>query len=997
MTMALGCPEPMPILTDEEPSTAQDLVVEPIIEDATVDVADESIPDVDQVDVIDVLLTDNVQDPIEEVTLECGPRAYPQAGACVCNDEYLESSEGDCVLCFENSHCGDQVCIANTCRPCLQHTECGPDRFCGERGQCASSAPTCLVEDDRRCANHALQYCHDGLWVDDTTGECPAGCDDLTGECYDDINVGWIGGHCMSSTDCDRISAGAICLSPDDGFRGGMCSQPCAQICPAQGQPTDSPAYCIDSSGLLEGSLCVSGCDYETYTDAGCRPGYECRHYSLVSGESDQMICLPINWLFDPSRRFKYGTMVADVSESTALLWTQSGDVETSLVVHYGLEPDVLSSQASGQSEQSRGFTTEVSLSDLQPSTQYFYQVVLDGWVTSPLGRFQTAPALTGEDETVQFLVSSEIAVHGIPLNRFDIFDSMRELEADFFVSLGGWPWVDHVAVLFETVTGSSHDVMVDAYRDEYQNHRSDSRLINFLRDQAVFAIFNDQEVRDDWDANYISRRSNIVAAALQVWQEWFPVDADVAGEFYRSFRWGELEFFILDVRTMRSARIDFDDATKTMLGNEQYSWLVDSLVASDAVFKFVLTTVPLDFATTDQDSWTGYSTERNTLLQTIINNDLEGVIFLSADQRWFSANHHNVGLKEFQVGPLTAGVRSPPTPDPLHAASVIAEHNFGRITYTPTDGGRLLFEGFAANGDLLYSEIIPAGRGQVEVDANLASGFTLCSASSSDQPCAHIFSGTTPALFEYATPGPYQISWQPLGSYSTPAAERLLLQDGQTIRFEGDYIGGLLPFADSFDDELAWVAVDEGGLYAPSRWELQEYDGETVLAQLSNIHDLYTSLSTEDSLNPDHIPKLGTLAFAGNSEWTNYELNARFTTSDDDAVGFLVRYRDQDNYYRFSLDHERRYARLVRRFEGEFELLEELIFEDDDIPYGLDEWTSIRLRAHEDTLQAFIGAREVISVTDDSEDRIEDGAVGLYCWSGEGVYFDDISVVATE
>ncbi|NIS81968.1 MAG: hypothetical protein GTO14_17565, partial [Anaerolineales bacterium] len=44
--------------------------------------------------------------------------------------------------------------------------------------------------------------------------------------------------------------------------------------------------------------------------------------------------------------------------------------------------------------------------------------------------------------------------------------------------------------------------------------------------------------------------------------------------------------------------------------------------------------------------------------------------------------------------------------------------------------------------------------------------------------------------------------------------------------------------------------------------------------------------------------------------------------SGDDDAIGLMFRYKDKDNYYRFSMDRERKYRRLVKKVGGKYSLL---------------------------------------------------------------------------
>ena len=52
-------------------------------------------------------------------------------------------------------------------------------------------------------------------------------------------------------------------------------------------------------------------------------------------------------------------------------------------------------------------------------------------------------------------------------------------------------------------------------------------------------------------------------------------------------------------------------------------------------------------------------------------------------------------------------------------------------------------------------------------------------------------------------------------------------------------------------------------------------------------------------------------------ANWTDYRLSVYLRSADDDAIGVVFRYLDADYYYRFSMDRQRKYRRLVRVING--------------------------------------------------------------------------------
>ncbi len=308
---------------------------------------------------------------------------------------------------------------------------------------------------------------------------------------------------------------------------------------------------------------------------------------------------------------------------------------------------------------------------------------------------FRTAP---DPDSQADF---SALIVADIDTNpRFSsgIFDAMAGEGCDFFVSLGDWPYADGLT------------------RAEYHTRHRAARQLDgmqkLLLDAPGFAIYDDHEVRNDWDATTRFLEAERVRIGLEAWDQWFPLR--VAPERrYRSWRWGALaELFLLDVRLYRSARDAVDGPDKTMLGAEQRAWLLDGLRASQAPFKIVFTPVPLTYGGSN-DHWGSYTHERDLILDTIVAEGIETTLLISADQHFFGMYHYPNGLEEMQIGPVSRGVYETPPSGPERVAFA-AEYNYGHLGFSVLDSRpQLEISSRGAKGQVLYSEILagPARR----------------------------------------------------------------------------------------------------------------------------------------------------------------------------------------------------------------------------------------------------------------------------------------------
>jgi alkaline phosphatase D len=298
----------------------------------------------------------------------------------------------------------------------------------------------------------------------------------------------------------------------------------------------------------------------------------------------------------------------------------------------------------------------------------------------------QTAPD-PGDARPVRLAVSADFD----PYYEFDsdLLDHVVAAAPDLFVSIGDFPYTDN----------GPPAMTVDEYRTRHIEARTSPRIRRLLGAVGLRAIYDDHEFRNDWDAMYREVEHDRYVAAMQVWDEFFPLrQSDVR---YRSWHWGaNVECFLLDARQYRSANKDPDIAGKTMLGETQLAWLVDGVRASTAPFKLIYTSVPLDFGD-GNDHWSSFTVERTRMFDALAG--VPGVLFVSADQHWFAAHRHDRGIREFQVGPIARGIGTPMrTADGVLFRS--EQYNVGLVDI---DSESLTFSGVGADGTVFYKETL--------------------------------------------------------------------------------------------------------------------------------------------------------------------------------------------------------------------------------------------------------------------------------------------------
>jgi hypothetical protein len=325
----------------------------------------------------------------------------------------------------------------------------------------------------------------------------------------------------------------------------------------------------------------------------------------------------------------------------------------------------------------------------LDPGAEY--EVTIVGSDGNRLGshRVRTAPAA---NDPRPVAIAAIADVDPDPEFDTDLIAHLIAASPDLVVSLGDFPYTDN---------GPDLAMTRSAYRDRHIEARSLPKVRTLLESAGLRAIYDDHEFRNDWDAAFALAEADRYAAAIAVWDEFFPIRDPVADIRYRSWRWGQhVECFLLDCRRFRSASADPDDGTKSMLGATQRAWLLDGVTRSTAAFKLVFTSVPLDFGV-GPDHWSGYQRERDAIFEALVG--IPGILFVSADQHWFGAHRHVHGIREIQIGPLARGVLAPPPA----ASGVLFRAERYNVGLLEIAGDSLTIAGLGTGGERFYEETL--------------------------------------------------------------------------------------------------------------------------------------------------------------------------------------------------------------------------------------------------------------------------------------------------
>jgi phosphodiesterase/alkaline phosphatase D-like protein len=202
-------------------------------------------------------------------------------------------------------------------------------------------------------------------------------------------------------------------------------------------------------------------------------------------------------------------------------------------------------------------FTVKLRLQLLRPGTRYRYAVTQGAVAVD--GEFVSAPA-PGSPARVRLSWSGDLGsrAHCRHVTAgYPIFRALAHQQPDLFLFVGDTVYADHICEGPDRVRGSDfRAVSLKEFWAKHRYNRADASVQAFFRRTAVYAIWDDHDVRND----FAGPTEPLMPVGRQAFLDYFPIvpPAEEPGRLYRRFRWGgALEVFILDTRQYRSRNTD--------------------------------------------------------------------------------------------------------------------------------------------------------------------------------------------------------------------------------------------------------------------------------------------------------------------------------------------------------------------------------------------------------------------------------------------------------
>jgi len=227
----------------------------------------------------------------------------------------------------------------------------------------------------------------------------------------------------------------------------------------------------------------------------------------------------------------------------------------------------------------------------------------------------------------------------------------------------------------------------MEDYWEHWKYNREDSGYQHLLARVPYYVIWDDHEVVNDFGPLQDTRENppyhpgeHLLPLGRGAYEDYNPIEenADSPHRLYYSIQWGRnLELIFMDNRQYRDAKITVDDPVrqKTMLGREQVVWLKEKLRTSNALWKVIVSSVPMSIPTgwptaDGRDGWanhdqeTGFEHELLDIITTMKGLKNRNYVWITTDVHFAEVFRYtpfpedpSFKVHEFVVGPISAGL----------------------------------------------------------------------------------------------------------------------------------------------------------------------------------------------------------------------------------------------------------------------------------------------------------------------------------------------------
>jgi len=401
------------------------------------------------------------------------------------------------------------------------------------------------------------------------------------------------------------------------------------------------------------------------------------------------------------SQSITSGPVVGGLTSETARIYIRT-DVPTDFDIELDTLPDFSTSFTVSDSTRSNQFSTVIArVEGLQPLKEYYYRYLINGQPQDSVYSFTSFPE-EGNEGHYKIAVGSCNYFENFPL-----FGHIKAFDPMLFIHLGDWRYAP-------STYGWDYNLYPDRIADAFSFRYDDANMSGYiLNGMAIDYVYDDAYCHNgNQGATYpqtnilypntdstiyqlttIEFDEGVIPGAIKGYFDHFPgyeaVDTSIG--IHHSFKLGNIEFFMLDLRNSATPQNDpfvYDSETNTytfepapdhsLMSEGQRNWLLNGLQNSTADWKIIGSSVMfnkrfvqfreialsisaivpalIDYASSLSYLWNAYPADQEALLDFVDDNNIKDVIVISGDSHSSMVDDGtNAGFPELSASGLTS------------------------------------------------------------------------------------------------------------------------------------------------------------------------------------------------------------------------------------------------------------------------------------------------------------------------------------------------------
>ncbi len=362
------------------------------------------------------------------------------------------------------------------------------------------------------------------------------------------------------------------------------------------------------------------------------------------------------------------------------------------------------------KSAEESDFILRTKLSDLKPNTRYFYRVVFGRnkplVESGPICEFKTL-SNPSDDAAARFVMGSCMNYNKFMFGKegkasgpvtateddkklgFPSFQAIADLKPDFFIGTGDIVYYDN------ELHGPAQEL--PELRKCWHEQFRFPRMVRLFNQTASYWSKDDHDFRFN-DSDLKGEKLPLPQTGIELFREQMPIHtfADRNSPTYRTHRLNKhVQLWFSEGRDFRSPNKMPDGPDKSLWGTTQREWLKQSIKASDATWKILITPTPMvgpdDAKKTDNHTnLGGFRSEADSFFEWLNQNGIRNFVTFCGDRHWQYHSVHPSGVEEFACGALNDENSRMGVPPGSNKGTDPEKKIVQHYTYTEPTGGFL-------------------------------------------------------------------------------------------------------------------------------------------------------------------------------------------------------------------------------------------------------------------------------------------------------------------